>query len=83
MLINAGGDPKGMITFFEMIKKEGMERPAALKYLSSHPLTEERIERLKRLVKEAQGPFVHLLREDQWEALLNICRSPAEELFIE
>lgn len=83
MLIDAGIDPKGMITFFEMIKKEGMEMPAALKYLSSHPLTEERIERLKSLAKEAQGPFVHLLPDDRWEELLHICQSQAGQPSIE
>lgn len=57
MLLDAGIDPAGMIAFFEMIQKEGVEMPASLKYLSTHPLTGERIERLKALAAEAQGPF--------------------------
>jgi predicted Zn-dependent protease len=75
MLIGAGIDPKGMITFFEMIKKEGVEMPAALKYLSTHPLTEERIERLKSSAKGLQGPFIKLLPEYEWAEIRKICPS--------
>lgn len=80
MLVDAGIDPKGMISFFEMIKKEGMEMPASLKYLSTHPLTEERIERLKSWAKESQGPFVRLLPEYEWQKISQICPSLIEML---
>jgi predicted Zn-dependent protease len=75
MLIGAGIDPAGMITFFEMIRKEEVEMPASLKYLSTHPLTGERIERLKSLAKESQGPFVKLLPEYEWAEIRRICPS--------
>lgn len=75
MLVDAGIDPEGMIAFFEMIKKEGLEMPASLKYLSTHPLTGERIERLKSLAKESQGPYIRLFPEYEWQEISKICAS--------
>lgn len=80
MLLDAGIDPAGMIAFFEMIQKEGVEMPASLKYLSTHPLTGERIERLKALAAEAQGPFPKLFPEYNWKELAKVCRSAPESL---
>ncbi|MES2681467.1 MAG: M48 family metallopeptidase [Bacteroidota bacterium] len=35
--------PKGMLDLLELLKKEGAEMPGMMKYLSTHPETEERI----------------------------------------
>jgi len=75
MLIDAGINPAGMIAFFEKINKEGMEMPASLKYLSTHPLTGERIERLKNLARGAEGPFDSLLPEYNWQEIAQVCPS--------
>lgn len=75
MLVDAGIDPEGMIAFFEMIKKEGLEMPASLKYLSTHPLTGERIERLKSLAKESPGPYAQLFPEYEWREISKVCPS--------
>jgi len=48
----AGYDPHGLITFFEKLKKMEGNQPAFAKYLSDHPLTEDRITHLQRFIQE-------------------------------
>ncbi|MBC7532304.1 MAG: M48 family metallopeptidase [Oligoflexus sp.] len=51
-LIAARIDPQGMIRFFERIQKEsGSSRSGVNKFLSSHPLTAERIEAIESRLK--------------------------------
>jgi predicted Zn-dependent protease len=40
-------DPNGMLRLLELLKKENTEMPGMMKYLSTHPDTEERIENIK------------------------------------
>lgn len=40
-------DPNGMLRLLEVLKKEGAEIPGMMKYLSTHPDTEARIENVK------------------------------------
>jgi len=73
MLLAARVDPAGMIAFFEKIQKEEGTQPKALTYLSSHPMPEERIARLKSLTATASGPPEPLLRGEDWPALTRRC----------
>jgi predicted Zn-dependent protease len=50
VLPRAGYDPRGMVTFFQTLEAEGGARGPA--FLSSHPATEERIEKTRRLLVE-------------------------------
>ncbi|MDJ0785476.1 MAG: M48 family metallopeptidase [Myxococcota bacterium] len=44
-LVRAGYDPKGLLSFFHTLhRKEAMEGPGRVAFLSSHPATEERIQ---------------------------------------
>ncbi len=61
-LTTAGIDPAGLIAFFEKLKADerkqlGSAADAAdtLSFLSTHPASEERIERLQRKLDEVQG----------------------------
>ena len=45
-----------MIAAFRMLDKAGTDVPAQMKYLSSHPLTSERIARLTALARELGPP---------------------------
>ncbi len=62
-LLRAGIDPQGLVTFFEKIQKEQAaklgdmaEFQESLTFLSTHPGTDERIERLKkRIARELKG----------------------------
>jgi predicted Zn-dependent protease len=49
LMLAAGIDPRGMISFFEKIQKEDGKTTAIPAYFSTHPSPESRIERLKIL----------------------------------
>lgn len=51
-LVNAKIDPKGMIRFFERIQKEAGPSPSGVtQFLSTHPLTSERIDAIEGTLK--------------------------------
>jgi predicted Zn-dependent protease len=51
-LVDAKIDPKGMIRFFERIQKEAGPNPSGVtRFLSTHPLTSERIEAIETTLK--------------------------------
>lgn len=61
-LITAGIDPAGLISFFEKLKADEREQLGSaadatdtLSFLSTHPASEERIDRLRRKLDEVQG----------------------------
>jgi predicted Zn-dependent protease len=75
MVAAAGIDPAGMIAFFETLSEEAADLPGMLKYLSTHPSTAERIERLHALAANAdRGPATPLPHDD-WPALRDACSS--------
>ena len=47
LMLAANLDPNGMIAFFEQLQHEHGSMPAEASFLSTHPATEERIEKLK------------------------------------
>ncbi len=73
MLQAAGIDPAGMIAFFESLKQEERHVPARLEYLSSHPATERRIERLRALAARPAPPARKLLPDSDWGDIKRIC----------
>lgn len=81
MLQETGIDPQGMIEFFEMLRKKEKDtdgRPIG-KYLSTHPATEDRIEKLKSLIDKTVHPSTLLFREDDWSDMRKICDITAAE----
>lgn len=55
LILAAGIDPRGMISFFEKIQKEDGKTTAIPAYFSTHPSPESRIERLKILAGESRN----------------------------
>jgi predicted Zn-dependent protease len=55
LMLAAGIDPRGMISFFEKIQKEDGKTTAIPAYFSTHPSPESRIERLKILAGESRN----------------------------
>ena len=55
LILAAGIDPQGMIRFFETLKKYD-KMPQFLKYASTHPATDDRIEKLKEIVSAQTSP---------------------------
>lgn len=47
LMLKAGVDPNGMLRLLELLKKEGAEMPGMMKYLSTHPDTQARIDNVK------------------------------------
>ncbi|HKA54337.1 MAG TPA: M48 family metallopeptidase [Candidatus Binatia bacterium] len=76
MLLAAGIDPMGMITFFESLKEKERTTPAVLQYLSTHPSTDERIEKLKALTGQSPRSAAKLLRHYNWRDIDKICPAP-------
>ncbi len=73
MLLKARINPGGMIAFMESLRKDDKHAPALVKYLSTHPSTEDRVEKLKALAALAPATSVKLLPDDDWRDLRKIC----------
>jgi Zn-dependent protease with chaperone function len=73
MLLAAGVDPEGMITFLEGLKRKDEDPRGLLRYLSTHPTTADRIERLRSLAGSPGRPPITLLPDSDWTALLERC----------
>jgi Zn-dependent protease with chaperone function len=71
LLLSARINPQGMIRFFETLKEKG-KTPQFLKFVSSHPATEDRIEKLKAIVaSEKKRPSsIPLLPGINWAGLM-------------
>jgi predicted Zn-dependent protease len=80
MLIAAGIDPNGMIRIFELLAESGAGTPEFLKYVSTHPSTAERIERLKSLVAQVDAKPVKLLPNYDWRDMHQICEATGRTL---
>jgi predicted Zn-dependent protease len=74
MLIAAGIDPHGMLTFFETLKHEEPTIPDAMKYLDNHPQTEKRLQTLTRYAQEHPTNSTPLLPGYDWKRMHEICR---------
>ncbi|MBM3469975.1 MAG: M48 family metallopeptidase [Armatimonadetes bacterium] len=66
-------DPNGMIGFLRRLSQEGPGAPHGLAYLSTHPLTAERIRQLERMAARASHAPVALLPEYPWREIGRSC----------
>ena len=73
MLIQAGIDPAGMIGFFEVLQRGDSKGAALFQYLSTHPQTKERVERLKSLAAQSHVGPVKLLPGYDWRDIRKVC----------
>jgi predicted Zn-dependent protease len=72
MLLAAQIDPRGMLEFFRKIA--GREGAALPRYLSSHPPSADRVERLEMLAATA-APSAPLLADHDWSDVRKMCGS--------
>ena len=73
LLLVSGLDPAGMIAFFETMRKKDIETPAFPSYLSTHPGSEERIEKLRVIAQDQRRKPMRLLPSYDWEETKKIC----------
>ncbi len=64
-----------MIAFFEGLEKKRTDGPRVLKYLSTHPLTQDRVRRLREIAQQHGAPAraEKLLPSYDWSDIRNIC----------
>lgn len=82
MLVAAGIDPRGMISFFESLSDGEKEIPEFLKYVSTHPSTADRIERLESLVTQVEARPVTLMPDYEWKDMHQICQVAGMKLHL-
>jgi predicted Zn-dependent protease len=73
MLMAADIDPKGMIAFFELLRVGERGLPAAVRYLASHPLAEDRVVSLQRLAAATPHQSRPLLADGDWSDVRKLC----------
>jgi beta-barrel assembly-enhancing protease len=73
MLMAADIDPKGMIAFFELLRVGERGLPAAVRYLASHPLAEDRVVSLQRLAAATPHQSRPLLADRDWSDVKKLC----------
>ena len=73
MLTAARIDPAGMISFYSVLMATAPDAPGLLSYLSTHPKTADRIDRLKSLSAAFGGETIRLLPELNWERVKRVC----------
>jgi predicted Zn-dependent protease len=74
MLNTAGIDSRGLISFFDKLKKAGADMPGALEFLSTHPSGDTRADKLDGDIREGEPA----LTDAQWKALRGICKSTGD-----
>ena len=78
MLVDARIDPYGMIDFFKIIETEHGEMDGYLKYISTHPDTGGRIEKLDNIIKGYSFKPEKLLPDVNWEETKMLCSKTKE-----
>lgn len=56
LLVAAGMNPEGLVTFFDELLEQRSRKPSQLEqWFSTHPLTEDRIQHVQRVINETPG----------------------------
>ncbi|MDP2496776.1 MAG: M48 family metallopeptidase [Candidatus Palauibacterales bacterium] len=67
-LVRSGWDPDGLVRFFETLQEMRERRPNALEALfTSHPLTEDRVEHVRRIIDRLPADSLRGLRTSSGE----------------
>lgn len=80
MVLRARIDPRGMITIFEKLQKEGKRSLRVPTYLSTHPNLETRIRLFKSLADKSQIMPVPLLEGNDWSDIRRLCEKQGNVL---
>lgn len=72
LLEEARIDPEAMVRMLEILENVQGDAPEPLRYFSSHPLTKDRIEEVRKMASGYRGKAVRLLIGEKWPPAL--CR---------
>ena len=75
-----GIDPAEMIAFYRIMAREHPHNAVASSYLSTHPDTNDRIDKLIALAGPPPRHPVTLFSHDEWKDLRSLCQQPAAPL---
>ena len=79
-LVEAGYDPAGMATMFETLLENRRRRPNVVeRFFASHPLTEERIENVRREAAQLSAAAEPTTRDSDFQRLKQRVRRYAPE----
>ncbi|RPH81834.1 MAG: M48 family metallopeptidase, partial [Nitrospiraceae bacterium] len=76
LLQTIGIDPAEMIAFYRIMEAQHPHDGAAPSYLSTHPNTTDRVEKLSALAGVPPLHPVKLFSHDEWKDLRSLCRHP-------
>ncbi|MSO19221.1 MAG: M48 family metallopeptidase [Acidobacteria bacterium] len=79
MLQAARIDATGLPRMLERMSSDEGKEPGGLQYLSSHPLTADRVRRLTALAVQHATDAVPLLKETDWKSVAFMCGPPDDE----
>jgi len=66
-------DPRGIVRLLQRLDENSEGPPGGLQYLSTHPLTQDRADRLQRMADQARYTPVPLLPDYSWDDMGKIC----------
>jgi predicted Zn-dependent protease len=75
MLREAEIDPTALADFFATLEREGLDLPASIQYLSTHPASGPRVERIRSQAAVAPVETSPLLPDTDWTVLRGACPS--------
>jgi predicted Zn-dependent protease len=61
----AGFNPDGLVTFFQTLQKSEGDMPGALRFLSDHPLTPDRVADITHLIEKEHLPNTNVAPSDE------------------
>jgi len=80
LLVEAGINPEGMLSFFEYLKEQhGKKEPDILfRYLSTHPTPGDRIAKLRHQAETASHDGYDVFPLDHWQQITGLCHEKGQ-----
>ena len=73
LLVTAGINPHGMVTFFERLRKKSAATSSLSKYLSTHPALDDRINALEDATYREGASSLQLSPSVAWKEMADVC----------
>lgn len=80
LIIKSRINPYGMVDFFDNLNKKHGNEPELFKYVSTHPLMTDRIQKLKARAETASSAPVPLLPTVSWPQVAKACSAEDQQI---